>query len=187
MGSLLARSIRSELSDSPSYARQQYAMLTITASPELISTTVTTGVIAINYNISPADITNWATRFAGTFDEYRILSARMRVRPVSATTGVTAMWFDEKNVSAAPTLTEAQERTLNVYTNSNANAKSYVTMVWRARDLVDLQYTSTAITTVVPATFKLYSDNTNFGAPIAVTPAWLLEPEFTIEFRGLNP
>jgi hypothetical protein len=185
-GSLLARSVRRELSDSQSYQGQQHARLQITAEPSLLSTTVTTGVIAFSYQVAPGNVENWATRFGGTFDEYRILSAQIRVRPVSATSGVSTMWFDEKVVSA-PTLTEAQSRNVHLFSNTNAATRSFVTMRWNARDLLDLQYTPTGTTTVAPVTFKIYSDATNYGAPIAATATWLIEPVFTVEFRGINP
>jgi hypothetical protein len=162
------------------------AKLTITAEPALLSTTVTTGLIAFAYQIAPGNVENWATRFGGTFDEYRIVSVTVRVRPVSAASGVSAMWFDEK-VVATPTLTEAQSRNLSLYSNTNAAARSFVTLRWQARDLLDLQYTPTGTTTVAPVTFKIYSDSANYGGPIAATAVWLIEPEFTIDFRGINP
>jgi hypothetical protein len=185
-GSLLARSVRRELSDSLSYAGQQHAVFQITASPSLQSTTITSGVIAFDYPVQTGNIANWASRFAGTFDEYRILGCTIRVRPVGSSTGVSAMWFDEK-VASAPTLTEAQERNLSLFSNSNAAAKSFVTMRWNARDLLDLQYSAVSATTVTPVTFKIYTDTANYGAPAAVTAVWLCEPVFTIEFRGINP
>jgi hypothetical protein len=176
-----------ELSDGPSYAGQQKATLQITATPALYSTTVTTGVIASSYGISPANVLNWATRFGGTFDEYRILSVTMRIRPIAAATGVTTMWFDEK-VAAVATSTEAAERTLSLFSNSNASARSgVINLRWSARDLLDLQYTPTGTTTVNPVYFKIYTDNSNYGAPTTVTPMWLLEPIFSVEFRGINP
>jgi hypothetical protein len=185
-GSLLARSVRRELSNSPSYAGQQHAVFQITASPSLQSSTVTTGVIAFDYPVQVGNIANWASRFAGTFDEYRILACVIRVRPVGSATGVSAMWFDEK-VASAPTLTEAQERNLALFSNSNAAAKSFVTLRWKARDLLDLQFSAVSATTVTPVTFKIYTDATNYGSPIAATAIWLCEPVFTIEFRGINP
>jgi len=58
-------------------------------------------------------------------------------------------------------------------------------MRWRAKDLLDLQYT--AIGTVsTPVTFKTYTDLANYGAPAAVTNLWLLEPDFIMEFRGIK-
>jgi hypothetical protein len=182
----MARSVRRELSNSPSYAGQQHAVFQITSSPSLQSSTVTTGVIAFDYPVQVGNISNWATRFAGTFDEYRILGCVVRVRPVGPSTGVSAMWFDEK-VAAAPTLTEAQERNLSLFSNSNAAARSFVTLRWEARDLLDLQFSATSATSVTPVTFKIYTDASNYGAPAVAAAVWLCEPIFTIEFRGINP
>jgi hypothetical protein len=147
------------------------------------TTTVTTGVLAQSYAVSTAAITSFATRFGTTFDEYRILGVKMRVRPINVASGVSVMFFDEK-ATGAPTLPNAQERTLSLFPNTNASSQDIITLVWRARDLLDLQYT--AIGTVVqPVTFKGYTDSTNYGAPIAATPIWLVEPEFEFEFRGI--
>lgn len=173
------------MSDGPAYAGQQRTTLKLECAAILLSTTVTTGVISNSQIVQAAQIVNFASRFGSTFDEYRILSAKFRITPVSQTTGVTKLWFDEKSGSN-PTSNEAQERTCNVLSNTNAADKSHTTMIWRARDLLDLQYTSTGTTTSNPVSFKVYTDTATFGAPIVVTPVWLVEPVLTVEFRGIK-
>jgi len=131
-----------------------------------------------------SQITGFSTRFGSTFDEYRILAARFRVTPVSASVGVSKFWFDEKTFST-PTANEAQERNSVNLANTNTMASSRKTMRWVARDLLDLEYQQMGVTTT-SAAFKVYTDTASWGAPTAVTPLWLVEPEFTIEFRGVK-
>ncbi len=182
-------SIPRTLSDGPAYSGQYKARMTLPGIPFLLSTTVTTGVIASVTNLQVYEnggfgVQGFTTRFGSTFDEYRILGANVKVRPVSASTGVSVMSFDEKS-SSAPTANSAMERVGLRLPNTNANNKSCVVMRWRARDLLDLQYTAIG-TLVTPCYFKVYTDLATWGAPAAVTPLWLVEPEFLVEFRGLK-
>jgi hypothetical protein len=176
---------RRELSDGSAYAGQQKVTLRLESGALLLSTTITTGVISSAYPVEASEIVGFATRFGSTFDEYRILGADVRVTPVSASTGVSKMWFDEKSPSA-PTSNESQERTVVPLANTNAMASSRKTFRWRARDLLDLQYTAIGTTSVNPVSFKVYTDNALYGAPVAVTNLWLIEPVMIIEFRGLK-
>jgi len=175
---------RTELGDGPAYAGQQHVRLRLEGTPALLTTTITTGVIASATQINIAGLTGFAARFGSTFDEYRILGADVRVTPVSASSGVSKMWFDEKG-SSAPTANEAQERTAVPLANTNAMASSRKTMRWRARDLLDLQYAPIG-TGGTPVTFKVYTDLATWGAPIAATNIWLVEPVYIFEFRGLK-
>jgi len=177
--------VSNQLSDSLSYQGQQVAKLALTAGSILYTNIVTTGVLTAVYNIQISDIAGFSARFASTFDEYRILGVDIRVRPVNASSGVSVMFFDEKNTTA-PTLLQAQERTINLYSNSNASSRTMILMKWRAKDLIDLQYTDTNTTTVIPVSFKIYSDSANYAAPIVATPLWLVEPTFYVEFRGIR-
>jgi hypothetical protein len=158
--------------------------MSLTGFNSLVSTTVTTGVIANTYQMSTAGIESFAARFGSTFDEYRILRVDVRVRPVNAASGVSAMFFDEKSTSA-PTLADAGEKTLSLFPNTNSAQRTQIMMRWRARDLLDLQYTAIGAS-ATPVTFKIYTDTANFGAPAAVTPVWLVEPLFHFEFRGIK-
>jgi len=95
------------------------------------------------------------------------------------------MWFDEKS-TATPTQNESSERTTIMLANTNANSKSKTVMRWRARDLLDLQYTATSTTSVVPVTFKVYTDASIWGAPGTATPLWITEATLIVEFRGIK-
>ncbi len=177
--------VAKELSNSPSYAGQQRAILQLPGVPELYSTTVTTGVIASRLPVNIGNITGFSSRFGTTFEEYRILAATFKITCVSASTGVSKFWFEEKDVLSTPTSNESQEKTHIVLPNTNASSKSSKTMRWRARDLLDLEYTDIN-TTVSPVSLSIYTDNTFYGSPSTVTALWLVEFVATVEFRGLS-
>lgn len=178
-------STRAQLSDGPAYRGQQKTKLVIEGSSVLLSTTVTTGIIAYNFPVEVANITGFATRFGSTFDEYRTLGCDFRITPVSASTGISKAWFDEKS-AVVPTANESTERTSITLPNTNASGKAMRVLRWKARDLLDLEYSPTSSTTVNPVTFKIYTDLANYGAPAAVTPLWLVQPVFHLEFRGIK-
>jgi hypothetical protein len=94
------------------------------------------------------------------------------------------MWFDEKS-STAPTQNESFERSGVTLDNSNANIKSHTSLSWRAKDLLDLNFTAIG-TTVTPVYFKVYTDIAPWGAPAVVTSLWIIEPEIIFEFKGLK-
>jgi hypothetical protein len=172
-----------QLSDGPAYKGQQKVTLKIPGTPTLLTTTVTTGVIASAIPVSTGSTIGFSTRFGSTFDEYRILACDWVVRPVAASTGVSVMFIDEKS-SSVPTANEATERIGERIPNTNGANNSKV-LRWVARDLIDLQYT--AIGTAAPAAYlKVYTDSFTWGAPVVATALWIIEPMFTIEFRGLK-
>jgi hypothetical protein len=172
------------LSDGPAYAGQQSTTLTLPGQSALLTTTVTTGVIAHVVSLSFAATQGFSTRFGSTFDEARLLGVNVVIRPIAASTGVTVFFFDEKS-SAAPALIDAQERRGLRLANTNASERSGAVMRWRARDLVDLEYSPIGSAASV-VFFKAYTDLANYGAPIAVTNLWTLDYELIVEFRGLK-
>jgi hypothetical protein len=149
-----------ELSDGLAYAGQQFAMHKIPGSNVKLTTTVTTGVVAQTYAVSSDNITGFNTRFSNTYDEYRIVGADFKLIPLGANAGEMNFWFDEKS-AAAPTANMAAERICRQATMNSGSPKSTITMKWRARDLLDLQYSPIG-TGVNPVIFKAYTDNTNY-------------------------
>ena len=141
--------------DARSYAGQAVWRMRLPAIPSLLSTTVTTGVIASSYSVSTTNIAGFSSRFGSTFDEYRIVSAKVLIRPVSASTGISVCFFDEKSGSN-PTQSESTERVGQRICNSNAAAKAVTQMSWTARDLLDLNFTpiGTSVTTPTIVTGK---------------------------------
>jgi hypothetical protein len=169
----------------PAYQQQDVVRMRVKASPYVLSTTVTTGVISSAFALEPTSkIGDFGARFQSTFDEYMVTKVRLRIRPLTTATGVSSFFFDEKS-STAPTLAMANERQSTILSHAQANSSSFKVMNFITRDLLDLQFTD--ITTgKILGYFKVYTDTANFGAPIAVTALWIIEPEFTILFKGLK-
>jgi len=183
-GGIKGFSVRRELSDSPAYQGQVSWRVRLPGAAVKLTTTVTTGVIANALQLTSADIVGFATRFGSTFDEYRTVGADVELIPLAASTGEMNFWFDEKS-TAAPTSNEAQERTSVHCAINSAASGSHRTMRWRARDLLDLQYSPIG-TLSQPVTFKSYTDNALFGATIVATDVYIVKVLFLIEFRGLK-
>jgi hypothetical protein len=144
---------------------------------------VTTGLIAFVFNVSSGNIQSFATRFGSTFVEYRIIRAKFQIRLFSSTNpGVLQFFIDEKSQSS-PTLAEALERATLVVNASAVDQRPI--LKWVCADPLDLQYSATG-TAAVSATFKCYSNNTNFGSSIVATDYFVVEPMFQVQFRGLQ-
>lgn len=174
------------LNDASAYAGQVKFRSAFPGSSDILATTVTTGVIADVQTFDVTnDVSNWSTRFAATFDEYRVLGIDVLIRPVSASVGVTRFWFDEKDTGNAPTAAQAQERVGITLPNTNANPKADTLLSWRAKDLLDLHYTAIG-TASTPVAFKTYTSLSVWGAPIAVTNLWIIQSTYHVEFRGLK-
>jgi len=165
------------------YPRQAVWEVWLPGLPVKLTTTVTTGAIASSLPLSITSITAFATRFSQTFVEYRIIRAHWRIRFFSSTNpGVIQFWIDEKS-AAAPVLAEAQER--YTLTCSASSVDTSPVLKWICSDPLDLQYLATSATVVV-ASFKSFTNNTNFGSSIVATDYCEIEPEFQVQFRGLQ-
>ncbi len=151
----------------------------------MVSTTVTTGAIASYYDVRASNVGGWTDRFTATFVEYRIVKARFHTRCFSSTNpGLLVTWFDEKNTTTVPLLAEAQQKMVSAFSASDVTKPH--TMKWCAQDPLDLQYTTIATTNVVPVTYKVFTNNANFGASTVATPYLEIVPEFLVQFRGLQ-
>ncbi len=169
--------------EAQAYPGQQKAVLKLTGASTLLATSGG-GTIASAIQVNPSLITGFSSRFSQTFDEYRILSCEFKVQAVGGPGGITVFFYDEKSTSA-PTLNNAQERTLlSMLPNNDANSRSYGTFTWRAKDLLDLNYTSVS-SSVTPVTFKVYTDAANYASPTS-TNIWFIQPVLTVEFRGIS-
>jgi hypothetical protein len=177
--------MRTTLNDSSSYPGQQRFVCKVESSPMIYTTTVTSGIISDQYQVDPVNqVTGWSSRFGACFDEFRVLKAVFRLRPLVASTGLTRFWIDEKNAGAG-TANEAKERNGLYLLNTNAAPSANAQLVWKAKDLLDLQYTATQ-TSVVPAQLKIYTSNAAWGSTAVATPLWIIEAQYDIEFRGIK-
>lgn len=148
-----------------------------------LSSVITTGLIAYEGQISPVTVVgNWATRFGTTFDEYRVICARIELHPVGIYTGETAFFLAETSLGT-PTLFEVNQRMIKLI-NNNVQVNSGTALKWRAVDLSsDLQWRD--ITTGYNGCrYYVYTDTANFGAPAVATLLWIVRGVLTIQFRG---
>lgn len=172
------------LTDESSYSGQQKFKQRLRGTVSMLTTTVTSGVIANARPIDTTQIISFATRFGDTYDEYRILGADIEITPVTPNVaGVTSFFFDEKSAST-PNANMASGRSgLTLQNSSNANVKRV--MRFRVTDLLDLQYSPIGTTTTV-GYFKTYTDNASFGSPTTVTQLWTVRVDLHVEFRGIR-
>jgi hypothetical protein len=151
--------------------------------PVKLTTTVTSGVIANSNQVNKGNVASFATRFASTFVEYRMVQARMKVRLFSSTNpGIFQMFWDEKSIGA-PTAAEASERATEEI--SCAATDRTVESLWTCADPLDLQY-QVMTTAITPVTFKTYTDNSTYGASIVATDYAEVSGFIRFQFRGLQ-
>lgn len=151
-----------------------------------VLTTVTTGVAAVALAISAGEVNGWAARFGSTFEEFRITRCTTRLRMFSSTNpGVLTCWYDEKN-TGAPTLNESESKPRLVDTFPCSSVDQVHKITWVPSDPLDLQYTATSTTSVVPVTFKVYTNAADWGAPIVATQVAHIDQEYIVQFRGMH-
>ncbi len=166
----------------PSYPRQVCVDMWIPGTPSVVSTTVTTGVIAFAQTVSNNNVVSFTTRFGSTFLEYRLIQAEFEVRMFSSTNpGLLQAWIDEQS-NSTPTLAEAQERAVRSWSAASTDRTNK--LGWTATEVDDLGYTAIGSSNIV-ATFKLYTNNANFGSSIVATAYAEVVPRFRFQFRGL--
>jgi len=167
----------------PSFPGQVVKQFKLESLPLLVTTTVTTGVIATAYSVQAANVQNFATRFGVLFEEYRIVRASFSLKCFSSTNpGLFTHWVDEKQV-AAPTSAEALQKSMKSF--SCASPSPHV-IKWAAKDPLDLQYTDIGTTNVIPVTYKIYTDNANFGSSVVATAYGQITCDLIVQFRGYN-
>jgi len=168
----------------PAFKGQVVTSMKIECIPELIVSTVTTGVVQTVYTVNVGNISNFATRFASLYEEYRIVKAKFYTRLFSSNiSGLLLTWVDEKTFGV-PTLAESRTKTnkRDMFNASCIDRKPLLS--WTPHDPLDQQYTSTSVTNTFAA-FKVYSDNANYAMPIVATAIGEIFAEFTVQFRGL--
>jgi hypothetical protein len=148
------------------------------------TTTITTGAIAVAFAVDPTTfVNNWGTRFATTFKEYRVIKAVLTMKTFSSTLpGQINAWVDE-TLTAAPTAAQAQEYQGITTFPAGANEMNHV-VKWSPHSPTELAYVPIS-TASNNATFKIYTDNANFGSSIVATQYMTYQQLITIQFRGI--
>jgi hypothetical protein len=166
-----------------SYPLQNVMQITLPGTAQLVTTTVTTGVIAAVFPIIAASIPNFATRFGATWMEYRIVRVKFVFKTFSMTNpGLLTHWLDEKQ-AGVPTSAEALQVSRSQF---SASSPSPHTLVWTSQDPLDLQYIDIGTIVTIMGTYKVYTDNANFGSSIVATAYGQICPYYIVQFRGLN-
>lgn len=146
--------------------------------------TIAAGATSLSVAIDPNAVFAFSTRFASLFREYAILGARLELRPqnISPAGGVCAAFLDEQ-VAAAPTGPQAVNRPRLDMTLAPLTVPKAYHLDWTPRDLLDLDYVSTA-TTFTPVWLKIYTDTPNFFTPASTTGQILVTGTIAFQFRG---
>jgi hypothetical protein len=168
----------------PAFPGQYITAMTIPGTTLPLTTTVTTGVIASAYACDPTTtVTSWAARFGSTFKEYRVIKALLKIKQFSSTLpGQMNAWVDE-TLTTAPTSFQALEYQ-GVTTFAAGNNERTHIVKWVPHSTTELAYVPIA-TASTNATYKIYTDNANYGSSIVATAYCTTQVLFTIQFRGL--
>ncbi len=168
----------------PAYADEVMVSLKLPADPQILTTTVTTGVISASIGSDPTqDVPDWSTRFGNTFDAYRVVGVDYHIRPLTVSSGLTAFMLDE-NDSTAPVADESAGRVGKRLNNTNSG-QGLTVLKWRVREMQDLGWTPLS-SSVSPIYLKVYTSTALWGAPIVATALWVVQPIYIVEFRGLK-
>jgi hypothetical protein len=163
-----------------------YGIRTVNTKLMAQSVTLTTSAtgfgfvrIPINFN----GVGDYFARFGNAFQEVRILSAKVKLMPLTAGNGMSSFyWTENSSPGTTPTQFQVVERTTRDLSNSNGAGTGYV-MSWRSTDLFDLSFD--AIATPQPvAYFNMFTDPA-FGTTPAVQNLWIAQIELNVQFRGI--
>jgi len=168
----------------PAYKGQNVIRVVIPHAVGILTTTVTSGLIANSNVLNLADLANSAD-FASTWDEWRLVAVEVEMYCLTVSTGVTRFWFDDQDTSA-PTVAEAVARPGITLPNNSAAAPTKHVMKWFATDDIDYAWNLTSSPSINTVSFKVYTDSAIFGAPTAVTNLWTYVFHATFDFRGIG-
>jgi hypothetical protein len=164
----------------PSYPGQPTLEIWIPGTPEVLSTTVTTGVIAETTTLSNALIPSFSAKWGTTWTDHRITKFRVKLTNFSSTNpGLLSHWFDEE-VSTAPTAALAISAKAKRFGASLIGTK---TIEFVVRDPSQLNYSLLTVVTNY-GYYKLFTNNADFGSSIVATQYCLKEVEALVQFRG---
>jgi hypothetical protein len=156
---------------------------------QLNTAAVATGAMALNLPMDKASIPNFSTRFGSTFQEYRIVGTRIKIRPIniSAGQGYAIFAIDEKS-SSAPTLANMQNRPhveIVLPSTFDGNAALNREIQWIAHDLLDLQFTAIG-TDVDPLYLLAFASVAGTLTSASTTATFEVSAVHRIQFRGLQ-
>jgi len=172
---------RQELELHPSFKGQPCAAFKVHGGPHLLTTTVTTGVVAAVTAIDPvADVVDWATRFGAMWREYRVVKAILEIELFSTTNSGILSYYPEEVTSSAPSAATMNHVTCKRI--SCADVTKRHRHEWVPSGPSDLAYLQSTVSSAA-AYFKIYTDTANFGSPAVVTVLGIYTVTYTIQAR----
>jgi len=172
---------RQDLELHPSFRGQPCATFKCHGLPHLLTTTVTTGVVAAVTAVDPVtDVNSWATRFGALWREYRVVKATLEIELFNTANPGILSFYPEEVTSSAPSAATVN----NVTTKriSCADVFKVHRHVWVPSGPQDLGYIQGTVSSA-SAWFKLYTDTANFGAPAVVTVLGVYTVTYVIQAR----
>jgi hypothetical protein len=164
------------------YPGQPVLSTVIDSEPFTYSTTVTTGLIADSQIVGTNLLNNFATRFQ-SWNECRVVKCEAELMMFDSTNpGVISFWYEDAGDTSVPVNTDA----------FNAKALRFsaadVTKTHRLRytphDPLEQQWSQVSAGSVAAGTWKLYTDNGNYGSSVAVKLYLSIVFKLTVQFRG---
>lgn len=130
-----------------------------------VSTSVAATTFSMVQQISAASIRDFATRLGACFDEYCITGALFEIQVINlggSGVGKVYAYLDEKDTTAATASAAIGSPHLDISVNT-ATLPIRHTIEWLARDLTDLAWTSSSVTSVVPVSLKAFASVADSG------------------------
>jgi hypothetical protein len=147
-----------------------------------ITTTVTTGLIALATAIQAGLVSNFNSRFGTTFDEYLIESFDLYINMCSSSNpGVINFWFETQSTSSPSAADATNNKTKTISAGSNEKQ-------WRLhfnpRNAVTQAWTPISTTTAPIGYLKTFTNNSTFASSVVATDYAVLTGTLHVAFRG---
>lgn len=152
------------------------------AAQEQTFASAATGIGFVSIPISFAGVGGYVARFQSTFDEVRVLSAMVRITPVSSSAGMTKFFWSEKALVAVPTSATVAQRITRDIANSNGAGTGYV-MRFASTGFQDLSWDPVSAP-VAAAYFNIYTDPA-YATPATVNSLFVVQVELNVQLRGI--
>jgi hypothetical protein len=150
--------------------------------------TIATGACANSQAVDANALTELATDFYALFQEYCVVGVTIELRCNATATpqGLYLAYIDEKS-STAPLASEALSRPHVEGSVSNTESPSKHILSWKARDYLDLQWSSTASASgspAIPCYFKIFASTSATGTSASTGAQIMVTGAISLCFRG---
>jgi hypothetical protein len=156
----------------------------IPCDPVVLTTTVTTGVIANAYAPDIGDTPMFSSRFAAIFQYYLILKITLDVIPIAVSTGVAVCYWGKD--SGVPTANSASETYPSQLISLNSSIEQGFRTEWVPTDIEHLEWISTGDSVDPTGYYKTYTSAAAYGSTIVATPVLVIKPTLTVAFRDYH-